>query len=260
MDMDLTFRRLAPVSALLIGLVAFAPAARAQSADALAKRLAKLRAEVEGLSEDLTQRKTDARNELQSLARQKSDLQVELDREQIRVQKLRAALNNRREKLEQTSAQGEDLAPVYDAAIAGMRGYVEGSLPFRRVERLGELDKIDEQRRSGVLSYPSAVVRLWSFVEDEFRMTRESAAFQQTIAVDGEDKLAQVVRVGMVMLFYQTNDGEVGYTTRSGDEWKFVVAASSDERKQIRRLFDSFKKQIRVGLFTVPNALPPVTR
>ena len=247
------FRWYLPI-ALLVA-VALPVGAHAQSAADLADDLSKLRAEVEELSEQLTNQKTDTRNELQSLARQKSDLQIELDREKVRLDKLRAAVGKKREQVAETETAGEELRPVYDSGLIAMRGYVEQSLPFRRRERLGELDKIDEQRKSGVLSYPRALARLWGFVEDEFRMTRENAMFQQTIELDGEEQLAEVVRLGMVMLFFQTSDGEVGYTQRTADGWAFVRAESSG-RKQIRTLFDSFKKQIRVGLFRVPNALP----
>lgn len=240
----------------LLGVLFAAPVAHAQSADALAARLSELRADVEKLSEELSQHKVDSRNELQALARQKSDLKVELDREQVRLAKLRESLAGKRTKLEQTSAEGNDLQPVFDGALDGLRRYVSASLPFRRPERLAELAKIEEQRRSGLLTYPRALGRLWSFAEDELRMTHENAAFQQTIELDGDEQLAEVVRVGMVALYFQTRDGAVGYTRRTPQGWAFVRADSSDERKQIRDLFDSFKKQIRVGFFRLPNALP----
>jgi regulator of replication initiation timing len=243
------------VVATLLAVTLPLPAAHAQSSADLAADLARLRGEVEELSEQLTNQKTETRNELQALARQKSDLQIELDREKLRLDKLRAAVAKKREQVDATSQQGEELRPIYESAMVAMRTYVEQSLPFRRRERLSELDKVDEQRKSGVLSYPRALGRLWGFVEDEFRMTRENAMFQQTIELDGEEQLAEVVRVGMVMLFFQTSDGEVGYTQRTGDGWRFV-ASDAAGKPLIRTLFDSFKKQIRVGLFRVPNALP----
>lgn len=243
---------------LTMGL--FSPHAQAQGADELASKLAALRTEVEGLSEQLSEAKNDSQNELSSLARQKSDLQLELDREEVRLSKLRSVLQEKKTRIEETAERGDDLAPIFDSALEGMRAYVTKSMPFRRAERLGELDKLEEQRRSGVLTYGKALVRLWSFVEDELRMSRESASFQQTIEISGEEKLAQVVRVGMVMLFFQTSDGGTGYSKLNGTEWSFVSASGSDEQKQIAHIFDSFKKQIRVGLFRLPNALPPVQK
>lgn len=239
----------------LLVVAATVSTAHAQSAADLADDLTRLRADVEQLSEQLTNQKTETRNELQSLARQKSDLQIELDREKVRVDKLRAGLAKKREQVEATSKQGEELRPLYESGMATMRAYVEGSMPFRQRERLAELDKIEEQRASGVLTYPRALSRLWGFIEDELRMTRESAMFQQTIVLDGAERLADVIRVGMVMLYFATADGDVGYAQQRGGAWAFV-RVDGTERKQIKALFDSFKKQIRVGLFVLPSALP----
>ncbi len=236
------------------------PSALADSADDLANRLATLRAEVESLSEQLTQDKTNSQTELQSLARQKSDLSIELDREQVRIAKLRTALEKKREKLASDIGKGDDLAPIFVTAVDTMRAYVRQGLPFRQVERIKAIDGIQEQRQSGILSYPRALVRLWSFIEDEFRMTRESGAFQQTIAIDGQEQLAQVVRLGMVAMLFQNNAGGVGFSTNKNSQWSFVKASDSEERKNIRQVFDSFKKQIRVGLFTIPAVFPEVSQ
>ncbi len=248
-------RRIAFLSLVAVVALASSPAS-AQSADELAKRLAELRNEVESLSEDLNTSKTDTRNEIQALARQKADLKVELDREQIRVQKLRAALEKKKTQVAETSTEGEDLAPIFTAAVGGLRNYIQGSLPFRVTERLAELDKIEDQRKTGVLTYPRALVRVWSLIEDELRMTHENATFQQTINLGGDELLAEVVRLGMVMLYFQTRDGRVGYADKAQEGWRFVLATEDADEKQIRSLFDSFKRQIRVGFFRIPNALP----
>ncbi len=246
-----------PLALALLVLVAAVPgAAGAQSAADLADQLTRLRGEVEELSEQLTTQKADARNELQALARQQAELQGELDRERVRLEKLRAAVARKREQVDQTTQQGAALAPVFDAGLAAMRAHVERSLPFRRRERLAELDKLAAQRDSGVLSAPRALARLWGFVEDELRMTRENAMFQQTIELDGTERLADVVRVGMVMLFFRTLEGDVGHALLTADGWRFVRVDGAAGRKQVRGLFDSFKKQIRTGLFHLPNALP----
>jgi hypothetical protein len=241
---------------LAVAVLSLPYSSHAQSADQLATKLADLRAEVEQLSEQLTKYKVDTRNELQSLARQKSDLRVEVDREQVRVQKLRFSLAERRSAIDETAQEGEDLGPAFETAVGNMRAYISQSLPFRRQDRLSELENIEEQRRTGILSYPRALARLWSFAEDELRMTRENAAFRQTITLDGEELLADVVRVGMVMMFFQTSDGVVGYSHKTATGWTFERADNPDQRRQIRELFDTFRKQIRVGFFWIPNALP----
>ena len=261
--MNTTIKHIGHVLVVLsafLALVLSAPPALAESADVLAERLANLRAQVEGLSERLAEAKTSSRNDLQSRARQKSDLQLELDREEVRLAKLRSVLQEKKRHIEETSERGDDLRPVFELALSGLRSYIEESLPFRRVERLAELQKLEEQQRSGVLTHGKALVRLWSFVEDELRMSRESASFQQTIEIEGEEKLVDVLRIGMVMLYFQTSDGGAGFSRLSDGKWDFVRAFGPKQSKQIAHLFDSFKKQIRVGLFRVPNALPPIQK
>ena len=37
---------------------------------------------------------------------------------------------------------------------------------------------------------------------------------------------------------------------------RLVMSITAEEKKQIRSLLEQFKKQIRVGYFELPNALP----
>jgi hypothetical protein len=49
----------------------------------------------------------------------------------------------------------------------------------------------------------------------------------------------------------------VGHAVRQGDGWGYEVLTTPEDVKRVDDLFESFKKQIRVGYFTVPNALQP---
>jgi len=249
---------LAAVAALVALLGAPWVASAQQSTDQLAQKLAELRTEVEELSAQLSDAKTETHNTMRSLARQKADLQVELDREKVRLAKLRSSLDKRKEKIQEQSAEGDDLAPIFAAATKQLRGYVETSMPFRRDDRLAAIAKIEEQQKQGVLTYQRALSRLWSFVEDEFRMTRENAMYRQAIVLDGEEMLADVVRVGMVMLFFKTSDEQHGYVVKRDGKYSYVTVSSPEDKRRIESLFDNYKKQIRVGYMPVPfQALPP---
>ena len=226
------------------------------SAESMAEKLASLRAEVETLSATLTDQKTDNRNTVRALARQKSDLQIDLDREKLRLAKARAALSKKQSEISEKSASSEDLAPLFDKAVVSAKGYVEQSLPFRTVDRLAEIEKIVAQEKSGALTKERALSRLWGFIEDEIRMTKESALFRQSIQLDGENKLVDVVRIGMVMMFFKEQDDSTGYAIKTESGWSFKKASSQSEQTLILKAFDMFKKQIKEGLFVLPNVLP----
>jgi hypothetical protein len=249
------FAAAAPFALLTATL--FHTPALAEEISGLAKRLADLRGEVETLSDQLSGRKSDIQEELRSYARQKSELELEVQREDTRVQKLRQAVEQKRKENETLQNATQSLAPAFDQQLAAVRTYVSGGLPFRVKERLAELDKIEEQYKSGLLAPTRALNRLWGFVEDELRMTRESGLFSQPVAVDGKEQLADVVRVGMVAMYFRTPSEQFGVSRRENGSWSFQTVDADDDRKRIRNLFETFKKQIRVGYFELPNAIPP---
>jgi hypothetical protein len=250
------FRRTLALGALA-ALVLGSSSALAEELTGLAQRLAQMRGEVESLSDELNAKKSDVQEQLRSLSRQKAELELEVQREDTRLDKLRQAVSQKRSEVASETQANAALAPAFTKNLGVVRAYVETSLPFRVKERLSELDKIEEQSKSGLLPPQRALNRLWGFVEDELRMTRESGLFSQPVMVEGKEQLADVVRIGMVALYYRTPSDEFGMSSHENGAWAFHPVTDADRRKQVRELFDTFKKQIRVGYFELPNALPP---
>ncbi len=251
----MTLGRSVAAATFLILLASVAPAA-ADKVTGLAEKLSSLRGEVEQLSADLARKDTEIRDQLKALSRQKTELELELKREQTRIQKVQLSINDRKKRIADEQGQDEQLEPLFTESLKDVRQYVKGTLPFRTSERLAELDKLEDQHKQGLLSASKATSRLWTFVEDEFRLTRESGLYKQAVSVDGKEHLAEVVRLGMVLLYFRVDDQFVGQAKRDGDAWKFERIDDADDKKLVLELFESFKKQIRVGLFKVPAALP----
>lgn len=237
-----------------------ATVAAANDYDQLAQSLATLRAEVESLSGQLADEKSELRDQVRSLSRQKSELSMELDREQIKLQKLRQTISQKRETVEQEQAKSKALVPTFESVANSARAYIQGSLPFRIEERLAEVAKVEDQLKAGLLSPQKAISRIWTVLEDEFRMTRDSGTFRQTIEVEGKEQLAEVVRIGMVMLYYRTSENTVGQAVKTDSGWTFKSIDDPEDVKLVLGLFDSFKKQIRQGYFELPGTLAAVTK
>lgn len=243
-------------SLLVVGVFAVASPSIADNVSSMAQRLTKLRGEVEQLAAKLSAKNVETSDQLRSLARQKADIELELKREQTRVQKISAAVAKRKAEIQELKSKGDQLVPLFEESADKVRSYIKRSLPFRTSARLAAVDKIQEQYKAGLLTPSRALSRLWSFVEDEFRMTRENGLFQQTLTVGETEILADVVRVGMVMLYFKsTDDTTVGKAVKDNGQWKFVTLDGPEDRKLVLDLFKSFKKQIRVGYFEIPNGL-----
>jgi hypothetical protein len=241
------------IGLLLLPLFAPAQTSGDDSLEALAEELVRIRGEVESLNAELNRKQEQHRNEMSSLAAQKGELEATLRREQLRVDQLEEDLARNRERAEQAGIAGESLVPVAEDAISSLRGHIESSLPFKPQERLAALEEIKTQLDTGALAPPRAINRLWSFYEDEMRLTRENGLYSQVITLEGEQVLADVARLGTVAMYFKTRDGDYGQAERSGGAWRFTELDDRAGIQRIENLFESLRKQIRTGYFELPN-------
>jgi hypothetical protein len=193
---------------------------------------------------------------IRSYATQKAELDAEIQRAKIRLAQLRESVNKRGERQAEDIQQVAVLKPVVLEAIGRVKKKIASGMPFKKDERIAEMYRLIRQVEDGILHPVKAFGRLWDQVEDELRLARESGLYKQVITVEGKDTIADVVRMGMVMMYFQTADGILGKTRHEKGEWSYVKVSGKDDVRSVALLFDAFKKQIRSGLFVIPNALP----
>jgi hypothetical protein len=241
-----------PALALLLAQPA---AAGSDSLDQLAEKLVNLRGEVEELNSELDSLRQQHKTEMTSLSRRKSDLQSRIQQRQVQADELRRDLAEVRDKADQAGVEEAALEPAVTDAIATLASRVRQGLPFKVESRVAELEEIRKQLATGVLTPHKAAKRLWTFYEDEIRLAEENGVYQQTVTVAGKETLADVARLGMMMLFFKTPDGQYGRALKEQGEWTYQVYRDEADREQVKNLFASFRKQVRTGFFTIPNAL-----
>jgi hypothetical protein len=243
---------------VLAGLLVVAAADPASDSDAelsrLAGELVRLRGEVESLNNDLNVKRGETRDQLQFLTAQKADLEAQVGREELRVRQLTQSLEKRREEIAAKEVTRDDLRPLAMAQTAKLQAYISSSLPFKKTERLAETDKLKEQIQTGALAPEKALAQLWSLMEDEFRLCRENGLYKQSIKLRGGEQLADVARIGMVLMYYRAASGEVGMAVKGDSGWEFAAISNPDDLERIAGLFDALEKRIRQGYFELPIA------
>lgn len=247
-------KKLLALVAILSAFI-FSSLAYADDVEELAKKLIELRGSVEQLNAELEQNKAITASRMESLAIRKNDLDLQIQKEQFRLKQIEQSIQKKKDFLGKHSASAQTLVPLAQNIIEELTKYIKVSLPFRKEERLAELNKLANAVNDNTLTAQKALTRLWSFVEDEFRLTKESGLYQHTITLGDKEVLAEVARIGMVMMFFRTDSGITGWIEKRDKQWIYVTATNSDQVEAIIYLFESFKKQIRQGYFTVPNAL-----
>lgn len=247
--------RSAPRWLCALALASPAVPAPAQEAQALAENLVRLRAEIEQLNSELELAREEARTTLAGLAAQRTELAAQLDRQALASREQAQRLTLAQQALAEAGVEGAELKPVLLEAIAGLEAHVGASLPFKQDERLAGLAALRERIATDAVPPHRAANQVWAFVEDELRLTRENGLFSQTIELDGARVLADIAKVGTVMLYCRTSQGEYGQLARDGaGGWRWQRVAGRADAERIAALFDAYRKQIRQGWFELPMA------
>jgi hypothetical protein len=224
--------------------------------EALTSRLIQMRGQVDELQSELNLEREEHKNRMTYLTAQLTEMEASRDREALRVRQLEEELEQMKEQVAAGGETSESLAPVVMQHLNSLRQQVRTGFPFKVGERLSELDEIEAQLNSGVITAHRAFNRLWAFVEDELRITRENAIYTQSINLEGENVLVDIAKLGNAMMYFRTRDLQYGRAVETSSGWRFELLDSVSDQELVARLFDSLRKQIRQGYFQLPNALP----
>lgn len=248
--------------AAALGAAAFAVCGSVSVAadDSRAAQLAALRSENAGLQEQLAEQRESLSVELRALQAQRVDLEVQVRREEVQVAELLRDLEALRAEAGDDDGVEEALRPVLGRVLAQLDASVRDGLPYRVDERLAALGELERGMESREIRPSKALGRLWAFVEDELRLTRENVIDRQVVPLRSGDTLAEVARLGMTTMFFRTTDGRAGFVSRGRDGWSWELVEDADGKRRVEGLFDSISKGIRVGWFEIPWAFGEVPR
>lgn len=227
-----------------------------QGTEALARQLVEIRGQVDELQTELNLKREEHKNRMAFLTAQQTELEASRNREVLRLHQLERELAAMREQVATAGDTSEALAPAVLRRLGELREQVRKGFPFKVHERVAELNDIESQLTGGVITAQRAFNRLWAFIEDELRISRENAIYTQAIQLAGDDVLVDMAKLGNAMLYFRTRSLRYGRAVDTGSGWRFELLESPAEQEMIAKLFDSLRKQIRQGYFELPNALP----
>lgn len=199
--------------------------------------LVELRLDVEQLARTLEERRAAASAELGALRTERAELQRQLRLAKVRNRTLaRLEQQDAAADAARAAAADEWNAPAR-AAVAVARAHVERSLPFARAGRLATLDRIDAELSGALPDVGRAMERLWRFVEEEAALGREVTLGRQQVDLGDGPRLADVVRIGMALMYVRSDDGRLGWARRDGEHWRFEVVDDEASRAVIAASF-----------------------
>ena len=215
----------------------------------------KLRAEVEQLDSSIADEKDAYRSTMKSLRMQKNDLEAIIAREDLRIKQLLVEMSKVKKEVREAGKNSVGLKPIVLAALTALEKTVLTQIPFKTEDRIADIHNIQKQVENDEVTAQKGLALTWNAYGDAIRMSKENGIFKQTITINGQDRLAEVARVGTMMMFFKTPDDTMGYVAKAGGNWHYIEVISKQDKTEIASLFDAFKKQIRTGYFSLPNAL-----
>ena len=248
--------KIRPARLIALLVLAAGQAMAQQDTETLANRLVEMRGQVDELQSDLNLKREEHKNRMAYLTAQQTELEASRDREVLRIRQLEEELLQMQEQVTAAGGAAETLNPVILEFTFALREQVSSGFPFKVGERLAEIDAIEAQLNAGAVSPQRSFNRLWAFIEDELRISRENAIYTQSIVLNGENVLVDIAKLGNAMMYFRTRDFKYGRAVPSASGWTFETFSSSSDQERVARLFDSLRKQIRQGYFQLPEALP----
>lgn len=221
----------------------------------IVKSIMKLRADVEALYTKIDDNKDVYKAAMKSNAMQAADSEAQINRQETALKMAEAEMEKVKQKIAETSNKNESIKPMLLGAIDSLRTIIKEGIPFKTTERLADLKTLQMNLIDGVITEEKALLLIWASYDDTIRLTKEIGRFKQEITVDGEVVLANIAKIGSVMMFFATPSDKVGYVVKENGAYSYKVVTNKEDVAKIVNLFDSLKKQIRTGFFSLPNAL-----
>ncbi len=219
------------------------------------KSIMALRADVESLYTRIDENKEKYKAQMKSLNLQIADSDAQINRINTSIKLADQELEKIQDKIANAATDNIELRPMLKDALVLLEKNIRTGIPFKVPDRLAALEKIESDIEQETITNERALALLWASYEDNIRLTSEIGLFKQAVTIDGQNVLAQVAKIGSVMLFFATPDDRLGYVVKDNGGYTYVTVNNKEKRESIMALFDALGKQIRTGYFRIPNAL-----
>jgi hypothetical protein len=148
------------------------------------------------------------------------------------------------------------IPPLIERMVEGLRQFVELDIPFLLDERTDRLERLEALAESGNVDDAEKFRRVLEAWEIENNYGRDVSAYSTLLDVGGVNQTVDVLRVGRVGLFYQTQDldSQGAWDPRS-NQW---VVLGSEHRNSIRQALRMALNQVAPEQVLLPIT-PPTT-
>lgn len=233
----------------------------AEKAD-LSLKLMDLRSQIQQEADQLEAEKLRLNASLQSLTVQKGELASQRDLFEMRKKEMIKSLESKKQ-----ASHGEDpkayagQSKKIDQALDELMNYYKRSVPFKVDERLGEVRKIKTKKENKELTVAEYSEAYWSILQREIRFSESIEIQKGFVSIDGEKFEVDLLRLGMLGLYFKTRSGDYGYYAQNSASkaWQAKWIEDSNFTNSLSEVFLARTQGITDGVYTMPLFIKEVS-
>ena len=186
---------------------------------------------------DMTEQYRDAIRKTDSLKTYNGQLAKLVKQQKVSLEAIRRQLDN----VEETQ---RSIVPLMLKMIDTLQKFVNLDMPFLKKERQQRVAALKEMMDSPDATLPDKYRRIMEAYQIEMEYGRTIESYNDTVKMDGQEYTVDVLRVGRLIMTFQTLDGEVSGV------W-------NKETKTWQKLPSEYNRSINQGLQIAKKQSPP---
>ncbi len=163
-----------------------------------------------------------------------------------------------REQLENFGDVEQGIVPLMYELVAALKAFVELDMPFLQNERRNRVDRLEANLERSDLTVSEKYRQIMEAYQIETGYGRNIEAYPGTLEIDGEDRKVDLLRIGRVVLAYQTPDqAQSGFWNKLTKEWEPL---DGSYRRAVTEGLRIARKQAAPTLLVLPLPAAEISR
>ncbi|MGE3609552.1 MAG: DUF3450 family protein [Bacteriovoracaceae bacterium] len=216
--------------------------------------IAKLRQEVELLSNDVENLKKSQQSQMDVYIQRDQEISAQLLKEKFRQDQLKMQIKSSSDKLEEYSKKA--LKKGSDEWLKEFWIRYERSLklahPLYRQKLLERISKLKVDLQFKKISYEHALLQTWFVLENDLNKSQDTEFVLSPLEMNGKLHHVEMVRLGRNKGYFRTAEGTYGLLSFN-TQWETRFFEDASSKEMIETLLAQFKQQQKTGLFTLPG-------
>jgi hypothetical protein len=198
-------------------------------------------------------------NEYKQILKQLDGLKVYNDYIQRQITSQEQELRDLRQSLDQVGVVERQIMPLMIRMLEGLEQFIQLDLPFLLDERLTRVERLRGLMERADVTLAEKFRRLTEAFQIENDFGRTIEIYKDALVIDGANLEVNVLRLGRVALYYQTNDaGKTGRWDAAAGQWQPLT--DSNSRNQVRQGIRIARKLVAPDLLLLEIPAPEVAK